>query len=138
MPTESSILGFTNEWQARAFPSAIEVTLASGRTIRAISPPYLLATKLEAFATRGNSDFYASRDFGDVVTLVDGREELIREVAESPAELRAYLAAQIALHRRHPLFWSGVEGALPASPETPDRVNEVVRPRFEQLIDSVL
>lgn len=53
MPSEASILGFENRWQAAALPHAIDHVLPSGATIRAISPPYLVATKLEAFRGRG-------------------------------------------------------------------------------------
>lgn len=56
MPTEASILGFENRWQAEAFPHAIEVELPAGQVIRAIPPAYRLATKLEAFRTRGKED----------------------------------------------------------------------------------
>jgi len=45
-----------------------------GAPARAALRPYLLATKLEAFKGRGQGDFLASRDFGDIVALVDGRE----------------------------------------------------------------
>jgi hypothetical protein len=39
--------------------------------IAAVSPPFLIATKLEAFASRGCNDYIASRDFADVVSLLD-------------------------------------------------------------------
>ncbi|MEX2105887.1 MAG: nucleotidyl transferase AbiEii/AbiGii toxin family protein [Solirubrobacterales bacterium] len=134
MPTEPSILGFQNRWQAEAFPHAVDITLPSGQAVRAIPPPYLLATKLEAFRTRGREDFYGSRDFSDVVALVDGREELPGEVAAAPASLRAYAAAQLDELSAHPIFDSGLEGALPSSPETPERVELVVRPRIVEII----
>jgi len=134
MPTDASILGFANEWLQRAFPKAVEFRLPSGTVIRAIPPAYLLATKLEAFGTRGNNDFYGSRDFGDIVVLVDGREELVGEVAVGPTELRGYISAQLRELAQHELFDNGVEGALPSSPETSQRVAQVVRPRIEQLI----
>jgi hypothetical protein len=130
MPTEASILGFINLWHAEAFPHAVEIELPSGTRIHAVPPPYLLATKLEAFASRGGGDLYRSRDFGDVITLIDGREELLEEVAESPAALREYVREQIAQLFGHPDFDAAVEGALPASPETPARVDAVVRPRL--------
>ncbi|MEK6272746.1 MAG: hypothetical protein AABM42_08885 [Actinomycetota bacterium] len=53
MPADASILGFENHWQREALPHAVDMTLPSGRQIRAVSPPYLMATKLEAFAGRG-------------------------------------------------------------------------------------
>jgi hypothetical protein len=60
MPTEASILGFENRWQAESFPHAVESLLRSGRAIATIPPPFLLATKLEAFRTRGK---LAARSF---------------------------------------------------------------------------
>lgn len=52
---------------------------------------YLLATKLEAFKGRGNRDFLGSRDFDDVIVLVDGSEELVHELpteTATPGSLR--------------------------------------------------
>lgn len=134
MPTEASILGFENRWQGEAFPHAIDTALPSGQLIRAIPPPYLLATKLEAFKTRGKNDFYGSRDFADVVALIDGREELLAEVAKAPSTLREYVAGQLNELTRHPVFDSGLEGALPASPETRERVELVLHPRIREIV----
>jgi hypothetical protein len=136
MPTETSILGFENRWQGKAFPHAVEVALPSGKSIRAIPPPYLLATKLEAFKTRGKGDLYGSRDFGDVVALIDGREELTAEMAAAPASLREYVADQFNELSRHPVFDNGLEGALPSSPETRARVEMVIRPRIATIVDT--
>lgn len=71
MPTEAEILGFENRWQKEAFPRAVEVELPSGQSIRAAPPPYLLATKLEAFRSRGKHDPFWSKDFEDVIILVE-------------------------------------------------------------------
>ncbi len=133
MPTETSILGFPGEWLREAFSHAVDHALPAGQVIRAIPPPYLLATKLEAFSTRGNSDFYGSRDFGDLVVLIDGRAELIGEVAGSADELRQYNASQLKELSGHALFHNGLEGALPASPEASERVDQVIRPRIDEL-----
>jgi Nucleotidyl transferase AbiEii toxin, Type IV TA system len=134
MPTEASILGFTNRWQAESFPHAVEIALPSGQTIRAIPPPYLLATKLEAFASRGKGDLYGSRDFGDAVVLIDGREELTGEMADAPAPLRSYVASELDGLSRHANFDAGVEGALPAGPESWERAAQVIRPRIDEII----
>jgi len=134
IPTESSILGFSGEWLRLAFPSAVEFMLPSGKAIRAIPPPYLLATKLEAFQTRGKDDFYGSRDFGDVVALIDGREELLGEVEMAPAPLRRFVAGRLDALSRHPIFKNGLEGALPSGPETQARVDLVISPRIDRII----
>lgn len=55
----------------------------------------MLATKIEAFLGRGGGDYLMSHDVGDVIPLVDGREELVLEVAAEPRALRSYLSEQL-------------------------------------------
>ena len=117
MPTEESILGFSNRWYPLAAETAQSLTLPSGVTIRLISAPAFVATKFVAFADRGNSDFMASHDLEDIINLIDGRPELIDEVARSPTELRAYLAAQCRTLLDTPAFHDGLQGFIvPGSP----------------------
>jgi hypothetical protein len=92
MPTEPEILGFGNEWYAPAMMHAIEVALSGGKTIRMVSAPYFLITKLEAFAGRGAGDFQMSHDMEDLIAVVDGRPVIADEVSASDAVLRAALA----------------------------------------------
>ena len=108
MPTDASILGFSNQWQAEAVPHAIRRRLPSDAEIEAVSPPFLVATKLEAFAGRGRDDYVGSRDFADVISLLDGRSELVQEVEAGPVALRAYLASEFKRHQAHPRFLAGV------------------------------
>ena len=112
MPTESSILGFSNRWYPLAVETAQSLTLPSGITIRLISAPAFMATKFVAFADRGNSDFLASHDLEDVINLIDGRPELIDEVAQSPTELRSYLAAQCGTLLDTQAFHDGLQGLI--------------------------
>lgn len=134
MPADAAILGFENRWQGASIPHAIERTLPSGARIRAAPPGYLLATKVEAFNGRGRGDFLGSRDFGDMIALLDGREELVAEVRESGADLRAYLAGEFKYLREHPRFREGVSGALRADIASQTRAKAVVLPRIDQLI----
>ncbi|HWN73316.1 MAG TPA: nucleotidyl transferase AbiEii/AbiGii toxin family protein [Solirubrobacterales bacterium] len=134
MPTEASILGFENRWQKAAFVHAADVSLPSGKKIRAIPPAYLLGTKLEAFATRGRNDFLGSRDFSDLVTLIDGREELLEDVASSSAPLQSYIGDQLLRLAQQRDFDRGLEGALPSGPESRGRVDRVIWPRIRQLM----
>jgi len=134
MPTKASLLGFENRWLGEAFAHATAVTLPAGQSINAIPPPFLLATKLEAFAGRGKSDFYGSRDFEDVARLIDGRAELVEEVAEAPKVLPRYISEQLRRLSKHRDFDGGLEGALPMGLAARDRVDEVVWPRVRELI----
>jgi hypothetical protein len=134
MPTDASILDFENRWQKEAFPHATTVALPSGRMIRAVPPAYLLATKLEAFGSRGKGDLLWSRDFEDVITLADRREELVEEVRAAPEELRVYIGAELGALLDHDDFDSAGEGALSGGPETQARFEVVVRPRVEAIV----
>jgi hypothetical protein len=129
MPTDDSILGFSNRWYRDAAEAAREMTLPSGATIRAITPPYLLATKLEAFQDRGGSDYLASVDFEDVVRLVDGRERLIQEVEQAPQDVRHFIATQFVQMLADEQFEAGVAGAL-----MPDAASQA---RREQVLGRV-
>ena len=95
MPTDEKILGFTNRWYARAIDEAVTCKLPSGREIQLISPPLLIATKLEAFYGRGNGDYASSHDIEDIINVVDGRPELCDEVADCDGELGEYLKDEI-------------------------------------------
>jgi hypothetical protein len=57
-----------------------------------ITAPFFLATKMEAFRGRGNMDYQASHDLEDFVAVIEGRENVVQEVAESPQSVREYLA----------------------------------------------
>jgi hypothetical protein len=133
MPAEPSILGFENRWQAASIPHAVERELPSGARIRAASPPYLLATKVEAFKSRGRSAFLTSRDFADIIVLIDGREELVAEVLEAPNELRAYLAQELASLMEEPRFLDGVFAALRGDTASQARAESVVMPRLRKI-----
>ncbi len=47
---------------------------------------------MEAFLGRGKMDFQASHDLEDFVAVIEGRETIVPEIAESPRDLRIYLA----------------------------------------------
>jgi predicted nucleotidyltransferase len=102
MPTDARILGFSNRWYPVAIATARPLTLPSGTRIRLISAPAFLATKFEAYATRGNSDIMASHDFEDIINVLDGRPGIETEIADASSELIAYLAERFrdVLHHR--------------------------------------
>ena len=126
MPTDPSILGFGNVWFAEAVRTASTFRLGSGRTIRLISGPVFLATKLEAFKGRGAGDLLASPDLEDLVTVVDGRPEIVDEVRSGSERLRAYLADEIGALVAVAGFDDAVSGHLPQDPASQSRVPMVL------------
>ena len=93
MPVQPEVLGFSNRWYPYAVETAVPMDLGEGVTVRLVSAVAFVATKLEAFAGRGGGDFLSSHDLEDVLNIVDGREELAKELASAPAELRQAVAA---------------------------------------------
>ncbi len=91
MPTTPEVLGFSNRWYAPAFRHSEPCTIGE-QTIRLVSAPYFLATKLEAFAGRGDGDFRASHDLEDAIAVIDGRQEVVAEIQQSAEDDRDYLA----------------------------------------------
>ncbi|MDQ4040437.1 MAG: nucleotidyl transferase AbiEii/AbiGii toxin family protein [Actinomycetota bacterium] len=134
MPADPRILGFDNRWQRQSLPHAARRLLPSKTEIRAVSPAFLVATKLEAFLSRGHDDYVGSRDFEDVITLVDGRDELVSEVGRAPDDLRTYLSSTLQAMRREARFLDGVFAALRPDAASQARAESVVLPRLDELI----
>lgn len=94
MPTDPRVLGFTNSWYQLAVERALTATLPSGLKIRHISAPLFIATKIESFHGRGKGDFL-HHDIEDIVNVVDGRPELLDEMANAPDKVRAFIAEEM-------------------------------------------
>ncbi len=109
MPTDEDILGFGNRWYKEAIQNAQTHSLENGLDIKVVTAPYFLATKLEAFRTRGNMDFYSSQDFEDIVAVLDGRAEIIDEIKRSNKELKQYLIQFLLDFTNKPAY----KGAIP-------------------------
>lgn len=110
MPDDASVLGFSNRWYAEALRSARDHALPDGTRIRLVSPPFFLATKLEAWKGRGNDDPLGSRDVEDILTLVDGRAELLAELRAASPELQQAVAQDLAALMKHRDFLYAVQG----------------------------
>lgn len=104
------VLGFTNIWHEPALHHASPLTLPSGTTIRVITAPFFLATKMEAFRGRGKRDFLASHDLEDFVAVIEGREKVGQEIAESPHALQDYLAQASMALLAEPRFLDALPG----------------------------
>ena len=126
MPIDSDVLGFTNRWYADAVTHVGHAKLPSGSSIRVVTPPWLLATKLEAYLGRGGDDPMASADFEDIVRLVDGREELNSEIAQAPPALREFVTTEMGRLAARPDFDEAVEAALPLDPGSQARAGIVI------------
>lgn len=134
MPSEPGVLGFASSWYPMVVRSPRTHLLPSGTTIPVVEPALFLATKLEAFRGRGGGDYFGSRDFGDVISLVDGRRETVDDVREAAEAVRAFIASELRAHLDAPGFVDGVHGALRGDPASQGRAQAVVLPRIAEVI----
>ncbi|WP_299507375.1 hypothetical protein [uncultured Roseobacter sp.] len=132
MPDDESILGFSNRWYARGIETAVIYPLTETLEIKQLLPELFVATKLEAFLGRGNDDLLFSRDVEDILLIVDGREELMREVEDADPEIRTFIAEQLRVLQQHYDFDSFLIGNI----RGPEGRVEVVRDRFAALAAS--
>ena len=129
MPDDPQVLGFSNRWYGEALKTATNHDLSENLSIRLVSPPYFLATKLEAYKGRGKGDTLASHDIEDLLMLIDGRDSLIDEVSAAPEELRDYLAEEFS----HLLKDANFEYAVSSQAKGNSEREEILFERIEAL-----
>jgi len=132
MPTDHKILGFGNRWYEEAIRTASLMSLPSGRRIHLITAPAFIATKLEAFADRGGGDFLASHDLEDITTLINGRPELVNEIAATSTELRNYLVTRLQTLLQTPDFIEALPGHLQGDAASQARLPIILK-RIQQM-----
>lgn len=96
MPTDTKILGFTNQWYADGYKKSNLVKLDS-QEIRAFRIEYLIASKFEAFKGRGKGDYRTSHDIEDIVTLFDGRETIAEDLKKAEASVNSYIKQHLEM-----------------------------------------
>jgi len=119
MPVEKTVLGFSNPWYAAAMQGATQMPLGDGMHIRLVTAAHFVATKLVAFEDRGHGDYLESHDLEDVLSVVDGRPELVAELAGAEKVLREYVAGVCARLTADDGFLNALPGLiLDGSPAT--------------------
>ncbi|MGI9067639.1 MAG: hypothetical protein ACR2HX_14730 [Pyrinomonadaceae bacterium] len=126
MPLDEKILGFSNRWYKPAIDSAHEFEIEPGVRIRVVTAPYFCATKLEAFRGRGKGDYLESHDLEDLITVVDGRSELLDELRAAPEDVRFYIAGTIGQMLKAPQFIDGLPGYLLPDSASQARINQLL------------
>lgn len=86
-----------------------------------------VATKLEAFHGCGRKDYLASHDLEDLVTVIDGRPELIEEVGAEDAKVRRYIAGALSTLLSDSEFVTALPGQLPGDAASQARLPELLR-----------
>jgi len=133
VPVDEKVLGFANPWYRQGFDTALTVELADGLLLRHLSAPHFLATKFEAFKDRGQNDVYLSHDLEDIMTVVEGRDTVVRELAMAHPAVRSHVSASVAALLNMPPFHNALPGLL-TNPEREQQVKARLK-QMEQLKD---
>jgi len=135
MPTDERILGFGNRWYAAAVENAVAVQLPSGSSIRMVSAPYFLLTKLAAFDGRGGGDYLMSHDMEDIIAVLDGRPEIASEVEQAGPLPGREISKRFQALLQDSLFVDAVSGHMPTDEASQARVSGILE-RIRQLARS--
>lgn len=95
MPTEETILGFRNRWFPEGVAHAMQVKIEENYLINILSPPYFIASKLDAFSDRGDNDGRLSPDFEDIVFVLNNRTAIWEEMNTAPDNVNQYLKEKL-------------------------------------------
>ncbi len=131
MPTDQNILSFGNEWYEIAYRDSQPYELPDGKTIRVISAPLFICTKLNAYDTRGKN-YKESHDIEDVISVVDGRPELKDEIAKSDKLVQEYLKTRFKDLLSQEAFISALEWHVPYDAVSGEREVIIVE-RMEEI-----
>lgn len=90
MPTDVPALMPSNRWYLPGIKQAVQAILPDGTRLAMLTAPYFLGTKFEAHDSRGG-DPRTSKDFEDIVFLLDSRLHLVEEISAATNDIRDFL-----------------------------------------------
>ena len=122
MPTSGSILGFQNKWYCDGFKNAKIFNIDEKISLKIFSPEYFIASKLDALFDRGINDFRLSKDFEDIIFIVNSRNELFKEITLSEETVKTFIIEKFKFILNSP---DTNEGIIAVSPRDigVDRIN---------------
>ena len=134
MPTDEQILGWGNFWYKEAIKHAVVHLITEDITIKSVTAPYFLATKIEAFKSRGNYDFLGSHDFEDIITVIAGCVDIAEQVQASSDGLKSHLKLTFNEFLKNDQFMQSLPGHVSDGPVTMQRVHTIIE-RIEKLAE---
>ncbi len=130
MPIDEKILGFSNYCYKSAIKHPFIYEFPNSLNIKVVSAPYFLATKIEAFKARGKLDYLASHDFEDIISVIDGRLGIVKEVQHSNLELRQYLSKEFQNFTSSRAFHDALPGHF-------NQYGQLVEDKIDWLLDKI-
>lgn len=113
MPTDSSVLGFTNEWYEDGINHSMQYKLPDDVVIKILSAPYFIASKITAFEKRSAQDMRLSPDFEDIIYIIDNRKELRDEILGAEKRVKDYIRKSFNRFLSNDMLEEGISAVLP-------------------------
>jgi hypothetical protein len=127
MPSNGKIFGFVNSWYESGIKNSEKIQLSEDITINIFQLPYFLLCKLEAFKERGANDILCSKDFEDIITILDAQTSL-ENMIQTSSPINQNLAEGFHFLTAHRHYSDALQGAI---------VDDVNHERYHRL-DSFL
>lgn len=120
MPIHDKAIGFANQWYPQWFEKAEFYQLDENLRVRIFTPVYFLSSKLEAFKSRGQNDGRTSKDFEDIIFLLENRSLIWQEMESAEEEVKDYLKTELGIILKNPFVEEWVDshagyGVIPAT-----------------------
>lgn len=84
----------SDPWFEPGFNNLIDYWVDDQTRIKIFTAPYFLATKFSAFKDRG-TDPRTSKDFEDIIYVLDNRLDVVTEIDVSPEDVRFFLKTEL-------------------------------------------
>lgn len=124
MPTDEKILGFSNKWYAPGFKLAVDFAIDKRHIVKIFPVAYFIASKLEAFKSRGKKDGRFSTDFEDIIFVLNTRNTIWQDLQDAPKEVNEYLKNEFTQMLTHPYIDEWISAHLNYSEQR--RVNFII------------
>jgi Nucleotidyl transferase AbiEii toxin, Type IV TA system len=95
MSTHAIAWAPANRWFEEGFNHLIQMQIGT-QVINLLSLPFFLATKFDAHADRGGQDARMSKDFEDIIYLLNHVSNLETHISDAPSNVKDYLKSEFA------------------------------------------
>lgn len=128
--TDPKIMGFGSQWYESAMEKAELIQLPSESNIKRVSSPYFLIIKLDAFLGFGSGDYLRSPDVEDIIAVLDGRPEVVKEIKilkKSDPDVVKQLSNGFNEFLKNSQFVEAVSAYMPTIETSHDRVTAILK-----------
>ena len=120
MPT-GNVTGVTNIWYTDGYKNSVDFAIDDLTTVKIFSSVYFIASKLEAFKSptrEYNNDGRQSKDFEDIVFILENRRSIWDELDKADDKLNSYLQKEFKRLLAIPYFeeWLDAHTGLGSPP----------------------